>query len=247
MKINIILIIIVSSIIWALYSFFFLNISDNNINYLENKIINISKQSSSSVVSIIQRKHLNTYKNNPWSLFDNKISGGSGFFINKKWIIITNNHVVENNSFKYIVILNSWKEFEAEIIYSDKIKDIALLKINHENTTFLDFIEEYKKLQIWQFVIAIWNTLAELHNSVSFGIISWLNRSIENNYTKINWLIQTDTSINPWNSWWPLINLEWKVIWINTLIIDSNQSIWFSIEMNKKEINHILDKIKIDK
>jgi len=79
---------------------------------------------------------------------------------------------------------------------------------------------------------------------VSFWIISWLNRKIENNYIKQENLIQTDANINPWNSWWPLINLEWKVIWINTLIINWNSNIWFAIKVDKEKIDKILKEIK---
>ncbi len=109
----------------------------------------------------------------------------------------------------------------------------------------LNFIDN-NNLKIWQFVIAIWNTLSEFNNSVSFWIISWLNRKIENNYINLENLIQTDANINPWNSGWPLINLDWKVIWINTIILNWNKNIWFSIKINKDEINKILDKIKKD-
>ena len=110
----------------------------------------------------------------------------------------------------------------------------------------LNIIEKKEKLKIWQFILAIWNTFWEFNNSVSFWIISWLNRKIENNHIKQENLIQTDANINPWNSWWPLINLEWKVIWINTLIINWNSNIWFAIKINKEEINKILEKIKIN-
>ena len=242
------IIIIISVLIWVFSSLLFLNyLENNNLNYLENKIINISEKSSPSVVSIIEEKDLNIFELNSWSLFNNKVWWWSGFFIDKDWIIITNKHVVKNINSKYIIILNNWKKYNSKIIYSDKYKDIALLKIistKKFNSLPLQFVEEKAKLKIWQFVLSIWNSLTEFNNSVSFWIISWLNRKIENNYIKQENLIQTDANINPWNSWWPLINLEWKVIWINTLIINWNSDIWFAIKINKEEINKILEKIK---
>jgi len=245
---KIILIIILSSIIWAFSSFLFLNNFNNkNINYLEEKIINLSEKSSSSIVSIIEKKDLDIYKNNKYSFFNNKVWGWTGFFINKEWIIITNNHVVKNKNSEYIIILNNWKEFKSKIIYSDKNKDIAFLQIISTegfNPLYLKFLEKKEKLKIWQFVLSIWNTMSEYNNSVSFWIISWLNRNIENNYIKLNNLIQTDTNINPWNSGWPLINLEWKVIWINTLIINWSQNIGFAISLTKDEVEKYLNKIK---
>ena len=242
------IIIIISVLIWVFSSLLFLNyLENNNLNYLENKIINISEKSSPSVVSIIEEKDLNIFELNSWSLFNNKVWWWSGFFIDKDWIIITNKHVVKNINSKYIIILNNWNKYNSKIIYSDKYKDIALLKIistKKFNSLSLQFVEEKAKLKIWQFVLSIWNSLTEFNNSVSFWIISWLNRKIENNYIKQENLIQTDANINPWNSWWPLINLEWKVIWINTLIINWNSDIWFAIKINKEEINKILEKIK---
>lgn len=242
------IIIIISVLIWVFSSLLFLNyLENNNLNYLENKIINISEKSSPSVVSIIEEKDLNIFELNSWSLFNNKVWWWSGFFIDKDWIIITNKHVVKNINSKYIIILNNWKKYNSKIIYSDKYKDIALLKIistKKINSLPLQFVEEKAKLKIWQFILTIWNTFWEFNNSVSFWIISWLNRKIENNYIKQENLIQTDANINPWNSWWPLINLEWKVIWINTLIINWNSNIWFAIKINKEEINKILEKIK---
>jgi len=242
------IIIIISVLIWVFSSLLFLNyLENNNLNYLENKIINISEKSSPSVVSIIEEKDLNIFELNSWSLFNNKVWWWSGFFIDKDWIIITNKHVVKNINSKYIIILNNWKKYNSKIIYSDKYKDIALLKIistKKFNSLPLQFVEEKAKLKIWQFVLSIWNSLTEFNNSVSFWIISWLNRKIENNYIKQENLIQTDANINPWNSWWPLINLEWKVIWINTLIINWNSNIWFAIKVDKNDIDKILKEIK---
>lgn len=242
------IIIIISVLIWVFSSLLFLNyLENNNLNYLENKIINISEKSSPSVVSIIEEKDLNIFELNSWSLFNNKVWWWSGFFIDKDWIIITNKHVVKNINSKYIIILNNWKKYNSKIIYSDKYKDIALLKIistKKFNSLPLHFVEEKTKLKIWQFILTIWNTFWEFNNSVSFWIISWLNRKIENNYIKQENLIQTDANINPWNSWWPLINLEWKVIWINTLIINWNSNIWFAIKVDKNDIDKILKEIK---
>ena len=242
---NIILIIIISSIIWAFSSFLFFNYSENkSTDFLENKIINISEKASYSVISIIEEKNLDFFEKNKYWIFNKKVWGGTGFFINKNWIIITNNHVIKDKNSKYIIILNNWKKFNSKIIYSDKKTDIALLKINYNNINFLEFIKENKKIKIWQFAIAIWNSFSEFNNSVTFWIISWLNRKIENNYINLENLIQTDANINPWNSGWPLLNLDWEVIWINTLILNWNKNIWFAISINQDELNRYLDKIK---
>jgi S1-C subfamily serine protease len=115
---------------------------------------------------------------------------------------------------------------------------------NHMNFTPLKFIEKKENLKLWQFAIAIWNALAEFQNSVSIWVVSGINRKIEDNYNTISNLIQTDAAINPWNSWWPLLNLSWKVMWINTMIINWSQNIWFAINLTQKDINDFLNKIK---
>jgi len=253
----ILLIIIISASSWAIVNIL---MQKNNTNpqtqiiNLQNKITSLVKKTSPSVVSIVIKKDLAIFKQDPWWFFqyhiwniEKKVWGWTGFFISKDWIIITNKHVISDPNAKYSVILNNGKEFEAKVIAVKKDKDIAFLKIlstKNFSPLPLKFIESRKNLKIWQFSIAIWNALAEFQNSVSLWVVSWINRKIEDNYNSIKWLIQTDTAINPWNSGWPLINLEWKVMWINTLIINWTQNIGFAISLTQKEINKYLEKIK---
>ena len=75
-------------------------------------------------------------------------------------------------------------------------------------------------------------------------MVSWIDRKIQDNYINLEWLIQTDAAINPWNSGWPLLNLDWKVMWINTAIINWSQNIWFAIQLNQDEIDVYLKKLK---
>lgn len=239
---KIIIIIFISSFIWVFFSYLFLNFSESkNINFLEKRIISVSKKSSLSVVSIIEENKLDFFENKNLLEFNKRIWWWTGFFINKKWIIITNNHVLKNKNSRYIVILKNWQKISSKLIYSNEKKDIALLKIDYKNKNYLKIINENKKLQIWQFVISIWNSFTEFNNSVKFWIISWLNRKIKNYYINLDNLIQSDLNINSWDSWWPLINLEWKVIWINTLIVDWSQKISFAISITQKEIDEYLN------
>jgi len=254
-NIQIILIILISAISGYFWSYFFSNINEknvSNINNLENNITSLVEKVSPWVVSIIIKKDVEIYKNDPWWFFrykvwniEKKIGWWSGFFIDENWIIITNKHVVEDKNAKYTVILNNWKEYQAKILAYEKAKDIAFLKIEDENKKFKNLkIINNDKIKLWQFSIAIWNALSEFQNSVSLWVVSWLNRKIEDNYNNIDWLIQTDTAINPGNSWGPLLNLKWEVIWINTLIINWSQNLWFAISINQKEIEEYLNKIK---
>lgn len=273
-KIIIIIIIFFSFISWILWSYFFINIllnSNNNINSNQNeiiknqKIINITdieseitklvKNASPSVVSIVIKKDIDMFRSDPWWFFEErvwsvekKVWWWSGFFVSKDWIIMTNKHVVWDQNAKYSVITNDWKEYDAIVLALDPLTDLAIIKINWENNfPVLNAIEDEKYIKIWQFVIAIWNALAEFQNSVSFWVISWKWRNIEawNNWysEKLVWLLQTDARINPWNSWWPLIDLNWEIVWINTAIAWNSQWLGFSIPLSKKRVEYILSSI----
>jgi S1-C subfamily serine protease len=56
--------------------------------------------------------------------------------------------------------------------------------------------------------------------------------------------LQTDAAINPWNSWWPLINLTWEVVWINTAIVDGSNWVWFAIPLTPLRMQKLLENIK---
>ena len=238
----IIIIVLVSILLWVKISN---NFSKNTISNLEESIINISEKSKNSVVSIVEKKDLVIFESDPWGFFrtpiwsiEQEVWGWSWFFITNNWIIITNKHVVSHKNSKYVVFTNSMRKFEAEIIYIDKKEDIALLKINYENENKLNIINNQKKVKVWSFTIAIWNAFNKFENSVSFWIISWKNRKLSEMWLEN--MLQTDASINPWNSGWPLINLKWEVIWINTAIINNTEKIWFAIPINQEKINTIL-------
>ena len=155
--------------------------------------------------------------------------------------------MVSDKNAHYTIILNDGNEFEATLIASKKDTDIAFLQIHSSKKNFpaLAITAKNTHIELWQFSVAIGNALSQFDNSVSFGIISWINRNIQDNYMNLQWLIQTDTAINPWNSWWPLIWLNGKVLWINTLILDGSNNIGFAIPINQNEINEYIKKISI--
>ncbi len=151
------------------------------------------------------------------------------------------------------------EEYNWKIITLDPFTDLAILKAytkdwkEIKDTISVDFVKKESQVEVWNFAIAIWNALSEFQNTVTFGIISWLWRNIEaiNQYWSsseiLSWLIQTDAPINPGNSWWPLVNLNWKVIWINTAIASWANWVGFAIPIDIDDIQHIiksLDKYK---
>ena len=224
-----------------------------NITDLQSEITKIVKNVSPGVVSIVIKKDLLVYRNSPFGFYWNPIGSveqkvwwWTWFFITKDGKIITNKHVISDNDATYTVITNDNKEYDAKVIATDPNNDLAILKIidNEKVFTTLDFINTIDEINVWQFAIAMWNALSEFQNSVSLWVISWKNRNINDGVNNIWWLIQTDAAVNPGNSWWPLINLDWKVMWINTAIIQWSEWLWFSINLTKNKIDYMLNSIE---
>ena len=156
---------------------------------------------------------------------------GSGFVIDEKGIVITNNHVIANA--EDILVRVGEKEYKAKVIGADPYMDIAVIKMetkdNFKPVTFGDS----SKARVGDWVVAIGNPFG-LGGTVTSGIISARNRQI--GLTRYEDFIQTDASINQGNSGGPLFNMKGEVIGINTAIIAPGQSgsigIGFAIPAN---------------
>ncbi len=230
---------------------------------MQSQVTSLAKTASPSVVSIIIKKDLVVYQADPFGFFQTPVGkekrqvwGGSGFFVRKDWTILTNKHVVADDNAEYTVITSDWKQMDAKILAKDPLTDLAVIKLVWASQSDLDkiipleFLDETNQSNIGQFVMAIWNALAEFQNTVTFWIISWKWRSIEastsSDWTqveKLSGLFQTDAAINPGNSGWPLINLDWKVMAINTAIAGNSQNLWFAIPLSKQKVDYILKSI----
>jgi serine protease Do len=163
---------------------------------------------------------------------------GSGFIISKDGYIVTNNHVVQDADEIKVKLYNE-KEYEAKIIGRDSKTDIALIKIDADNLTPLQ-IGNSTKLKVGTWVVAIGSPFG-LEQTVTAGIVSAKGRVI--GAGPYDDFIQTDASINPGNSGGPLLNLQGKVIGINTAIIKSGQGIGFAIpsDLAKPIISQLKD------
>lgn len=157
---------------------------------------------------------------------------GSGFIVDASGIVVTNNHVVEDAD-EITVITADGEEFPAELLGRDALSDIAVLKIEHENGDNFPFVKwgdsDVERIGDW--VMAIGNPFG-LSSTVTAGIVSARNRSINNNDVEF---IQTDASINRGNSGGPLFNMEGDVIGVNTAIFSpsgGNVGIGFAIPSN---------------
>ena len=156
---------------------------------------------------------------------------GSGFIIDKKGTVITNNHVIANA--EDILVRVNDKEYTAKVLGSDPYADIAVLKINSKDEFKPVSFGDSDKARVGDWVIAIGNPFG-LGGTVTSGIISARNRDI--NLTRYDDFIQTDASINQGNSGGPLFNLKGEVVGINTAIIAPGQTgsigIGFAIPAN---------------
>ncbi len=152
---------------------------------------------------------------------------GSGVIISSDGYIITNNHVIdtsssstnyysvsEANSIK-VYLYNEEEPVDAEIIGSDSVTDLAVLKVDRNDLTAIEFGDS-DSVQIGEFAMAIGSPL-DMRNTVTAGIVSGLNREIEDTGGTMYTLIQTDAAINAGNSGGALVNAEGKLIGINTL------------------------------
>ena len=169
---------------------------------------------------------------------------GSGFIIDAKGIVVTNNHVIKDAEDIIIRVEGDTEyiEYKAKVIGADPLSDIAVLKIE-SNDKFLPVkLGDSDKARIGDWVIAIGNPLG-LSGTVTSGIISARNRNI--GLSRYEDYIQTDASINQGNSGGPLFNMEGDVIGINTAILgrEGNIGIGFSIPSNsaKKVIDQLIE------
>ena len=155
---------------------------------------------------------------------------GSGVIVDPKGYILTNNHVIENAD-EIIVRLSDSRKFPARLIGHDPKTDLAVLKIEAPAPLPTAELGDSDRLRVGQWAIAIGNPFG-LDRTVTVGIISATARTHVGVATYENF-IQTDASINPGNSGGPLLNLDGRVVGINTAIVASGQGIGFSIPINQ--------------
>ena len=241
----------------------------------EEATISAVKEASPAVVSIIISKDLpviEEYYINPFpDLFGEdfqirqyrqkgiekkQIGGGTGFIVSEDGMILTNKHVVSDETADYTVLTNDGKKISAKVLAKDPVQDIAIIKIDSEKIVDKEgkvavksfptlILGDSDKIQQGQTVIAIGNALGEFQNTVSVGVISGLGRTITAEgggiVETLEDIIQTDAAINKGNSGGPLLNLRGEVIGINTAMSVEGENIGFAIPINKakKDIESI--------
>jgi Do/DeqQ family serine protease len=174
---------------------------------------------------------------------------GSGFIIDKRGYIITNQHVIEGaDSIK--ITLADGKELESKIVGADYETDLAVLKVDANSDLSFAELGDSSDLLVGEWAIAIGSPfgflLKDSQPTVTVGVISATGRSIRQEGRIFNDLIQTDASVNPGNSGGPLVNSYGQVIGINTAIFSTSggsQGIGFAIPINtaKGIINDLIE------
>ena len=156
---------------------------------------------------------------------------GSGIVISSDGYIVTNNHVVEGAQ-KVTVTLSDGNAFEATVVGTDAQTDLAVVKINANNLSYLHFLSNsLEQLSVLDPVVAVGNALALPGGPTwTTGVISNLGRSIEEeNGVVLNDIIQTDAAINAGNSGGPLLDTAGQVVGINVAIASNAENIGFAI------------------
>jgi len=202
-----------------------------------NTVSAVVKKSMSSVVGITSVE-VQQY------LFSQKeVEGvGSGVIVDSNGYILTNSHVVADGNAKSVnVLFENGDKKQGSVLWNDSMLDLAIVKVDATNLPVAT-LGDSDKLEVGEISVAIGNPLGlEFQRTVTSGIISGLNRSMQLSSVNSNGqvttniienLIQTDASINPGNSGGPLLNGKGEVIGINTAKIKSAEGLGFSIPIN---------------
>ena len=208
------------------YSESFINTSGiNRVQYSSNvgspDLTFAAKKSINAVVHVKNTSIVN--ESDSWALqffygdeSRKRVGTGSGVIISPDGYIITNHHVIENSS-EVIVTTNDNKEYEAIIVGSDEVTDVAVLKIDSNEKFEYILFGDSENSQIGEWVLAVGNPY-NLNSTVTAGIISSKSRDL-NEYDQINQsFIQTDAAVNVGNSGGALVNINGELIGINTAI-----------------------------
>jgi serine protease Do len=231
-------------------------------------VVDLVAKSSPAVVSVVASKDVMKVRNSMFGspFFDpfqsqgqrgggaqgngeiekQQVGSGTGFFVSTDGLIVTNKHVVSDETADYSIVLSDKKEYPAKVLARDPVQDIAVIKVEGKDFPTLDFGDS-SAIKVGQTVIAIGNSLGEFSNSVSKGIISGLGRSVTagsglgGDAETLTNIIQTDAAINPGNSGGPLLDISGQVIGINVAIARGAQNVGFSLPINqlKKVISDV--------
>ncbi|WP_047153016.1 S1C family serine protease [Aneurinibacillus tyrosinisolvens] len=190
-------------------------------------IISITTEDHSSNRKMSQILHEFLFPNAPATGKEVRRSFGTGFIIHPKGYILTSEHVIHNAKTIQVKLANGETK-NADIVWTDARRDLALIQITGRSSYPVLPIGSSKESQVGEIVISIGNPLG-LENTVTTGVISAKNRPVQIAGRKYEDIIQTDAAINPGNSGGPLINLNGEAVGMNAFIIRDNHGLGFAI------------------
>ena len=160
---------------------------------------------------------------------------GSGMVLDTQGDVLTNAHVVSGSTTVSVQVFGQSTVYQAKVLGTDAADDIAVVQIQNPGTLTPVKIGKSSGLQVGDPVVAIGNALglAPGGPSVTSGIISALNRSLQTSGERLAGLIQTDAPINPGNSGGPLADANGQVIGMNTAVSNNGQGIAFAIPIDR--------------
>ena len=212
--------------------------SESEYETQKKKVSEVINEVNQSVVAIIgENTKYRKDADYEYSKYPQNLQHGSGVIIENGGKILTNNHVIDGVKDIYVVTYDG-NVYKAQLVYTDKQIDLALLKISRTDLKPIKLAKE-NEASVGDEVVAIGTPLFfGYRNSASKGIISGLNRPVDDIYT----YLQTDASINPGNSGGPLVNMLGELVGINTLGYTFYDGVNFSIPVGN--INYFLDHYK---
>ncbi len=194
-------------------------------------VVDVAAKVTPAVVTIVSTIGSSSTTPDPFGQGSGGGTGvGSGVIYDSNGWILTNHHVV-NGATAISVKLSDGRTFKGTVYGTDTLTDLAIVKIDATGLPTAE-LGDSGSLKPGQLVIAIGNPLAQYTDSVTTGVVSGLNRSIDLSEGSLDDLIQTDAAINPGNSGGPLLDANGKVIGINTATASTAQGIGFAIPVN---------------
>ncbi len=173
---------------------------------------------------------------------------GSGIILDRKGLIVTNNHVIDGAS-QVHVSLKDGRTFTGEVVGSDEATDVAVIRVDATDLPAAE-LGDSEMLRVGQFVLAIGNALALPGGpTVSMGVLSAKGRPLPGSDFIFEGLLQTDAAVNPGNSGGPLADLDGRIIGITTMMIPYAQGMGFAIPINtvKKTAQEILENGRVSR
>jgi len=187
------------------------------------------EDSLSSVVTIIIKKKVKYLFEPDYEFWNSlvqeqlaEVGWGAGIIVSDYWYILTNKHVVDDAKSEYIVRLNDGREYEVRNVWHSSDIDLALLRIEDDDWNSPAWLIEASlywnpyNISVGSLVFAVWYLLSEYENAVTIWVLSakWVSFDILDK--SFDWYFLSDNLLSPWSSWWPLLDINGKVIWITT-------------------------------